>query len=257
MLTRPSPVDQGKKISKDVQQDVVTFAAYILLLELVAQQVLFLLLCWLAAKDWKHLQIGQVRSALCLKIFKTTVLVLVFMRYFIVKVKKMDNADPKSTEIDIAIAQMIAVDDQPFSVVENRGFINLIKKVHVFVRDNDANIKRILEDSGLKSVSCAAHNLNLIVTNEQDAVKRIQSTCREISGLFHRSDSSRKKLKEIQQQLNETKPALKLIQESKTFWNSTYQMMKRITELKESILLLDQEWDMDWNMNWKLIPKNN
>uniref|UniRef100_A0A915KEH2 Uncharacterized protein n=1 Tax=Romanomermis culicivorax TaxID=13658 RepID=A0A915KEH2_ROMCU len=64
-----------------------------------------------------------------------------------------------------------------------------------------------------------------------------------------------KKLKEIQQRFDETKPALKLIQESKTRWNSTYQMIKQIAVLKESILLFDQEWDIDWNMNWKLIPK--
>uniref|UniRef100_A0A915KA17 Uncharacterized protein n=1 Tax=Romanomermis culicivorax TaxID=13658 RepID=A0A915KA17_ROMCU len=35
----------------------------------------------------------------------------------------------------------------------------------IFVHDNDANIETALEDSGLESVSCAAHNLNLVVTN--------------------------------------------------------------------------------------------
>uniref|UniRef100_A0A915JKQ2 Uncharacterized protein n=1 Tax=Romanomermis culicivorax TaxID=13658 RepID=A0A915JKQ2_ROMCU len=33
--------------------------------------------------------------------------------------KKMDNADPRSGKIDVAIVQMTAVDDQPFSVVVN------------------------------------------------------------------------------------------------------------------------------------------
>uniref|UniRef100_A0A915JPX0 Uncharacterized protein n=1 Tax=Romanomermis culicivorax TaxID=13658 RepID=A0A915JPX0_ROMCU len=41
--------------------------------------------------------------------------------------KKTNDADPRSEKIDVAIVQMIAVDDQP-SVVENPGFINLIKK---------------------------------------------------------------------------------------------------------------------------------
>uniref|UniRef100_A0A915L241 Uncharacterized protein n=1 Tax=Romanomermis culicivorax TaxID=13658 RepID=A0A915L241_ROMCU len=47
---------------------------------------------------------------------------------FIVQ-KKMDNADLRSEEIHETVLQMIAVDDQPFSVVENPGFINFIKKV--------------------------------------------------------------------------------------------------------------------------------
>uniref|UniRef100_A0A915JXU7 Uncharacterized protein n=1 Tax=Romanomermis culicivorax TaxID=13658 RepID=A0A915JXU7_ROMCU len=46
---------------------------------------------------------------------------------FIVQ-KKMDNADPRSEESDEAVVHMIAVDDKPSRVVENPGFINLIKK---------------------------------------------------------------------------------------------------------------------------------
>uniref|UniRef100_A0A915HM24 Uncharacterized protein n=1 Tax=Romanomermis culicivorax TaxID=13658 RepID=A0A915HM24_ROMCU len=43
--------------------------------------------------------------------------------------KKMDNADPRFEEIDVAITQMIVVDDQfCFRVFENPGFINLIKR---------------------------------------------------------------------------------------------------------------------------------
>uniref|UniRef100_A0A915HH08 Uncharacterized protein n=1 Tax=Romanomermis culicivorax TaxID=13658 RepID=A0A915HH08_ROMCU len=49
----------------------------------------------------------------------------------------MDNAYPRSEEIDVATAQMIAVDDQPFSVVENSGFINLIKKARDKTRNEN------------------------------------------------------------------------------------------------------------------------
>uniref|UniRef100_A0A915L793 Uncharacterized protein n=1 Tax=Romanomermis culicivorax TaxID=13658 RepID=A0A915L793_ROMCU len=53
------------------------------------------------------------------------------LSHFVVK-KKMDNADPKSKEFDIPIGQIIAVDDQPFSMVENPGSINWVKEVRFY-----------------------------------------------------------------------------------------------------------------------------
>uniref|UniRef100_A0A915HMR9 Uncharacterized protein n=1 Tax=Romanomermis culicivorax TaxID=13658 RepID=A0A915HMR9_ROMCU len=41
------------------------------------------------------------------------------------------NADPRSEEIYVAIVQMIAVDDQPFSAVDNPGSINSIEKASI------------------------------------------------------------------------------------------------------------------------------
>uniref|UniRef100_A0A915IB70 Uncharacterized protein n=1 Tax=Romanomermis culicivorax TaxID=13658 RepID=A0A915IB70_ROMCU len=56
---------------------------------------------------------------------------------FIVQ-KKMDNANPRSEQIDEVVVQMIAVNDQPLSVVETPGFINLVKKFHGYgFRKND------------------------------------------------------------------------------------------------------------------------
>uniref|UniRef100_A0A915KM31 Uncharacterized protein n=1 Tax=Romanomermis culicivorax TaxID=13658 RepID=A0A915KM31_ROMCU len=48
--------------------------------------------------------------------------------------KKMDKANPRSGEIDVATVQMIAVDAQPFGVVENPGF--MIKTVALDLENN-------------------------------------------------------------------------------------------------------------------------
>uniref|UniRef100_A0A915KZ76 Uncharacterized protein n=1 Tax=Romanomermis culicivorax TaxID=13658 RepID=A0A915KZ76_ROMCU len=53
------------------------------------------------------------------------------LSHFVVE-KRMDNADQRSEELDVAIAEKNAVGDQPFGVVENPGFINLIKKALYF-----------------------------------------------------------------------------------------------------------------------------
>uniref|UniRef100_A0A915K913 Uncharacterized protein n=1 Tax=Romanomermis culicivorax TaxID=13658 RepID=A0A915K913_ROMCU len=44
----------------------------------------------------------------------------------------MDKADPRSEEIDVAIVQIIAVENQPFGVIENQGFIDLIRKLATY-----------------------------------------------------------------------------------------------------------------------------
>uniref|UniRef100_A0A915KS14 Uncharacterized protein n=1 Tax=Romanomermis culicivorax TaxID=13658 RepID=A0A915KS14_ROMCU len=56
-------------------------------------------------------------------IFKNAVLLFLILLY-----KTMDNADLRSEEIDVGIAQRIYVDDQLFSIVENPRFIKLITK---------------------------------------------------------------------------------------------------------------------------------
>uniref|UniRef100_A0A915IXQ5 Uncharacterized protein n=1 Tax=Romanomermis culicivorax TaxID=13658 RepID=A0A915IXQ5_ROMCU len=47
----------------------------------------------------------------------------------ICKVTKLGVNDPKSQAIDESVVELIAVDDQPFSMVENLRFIHLMKLV--------------------------------------------------------------------------------------------------------------------------------
>uniref|UniRef100_A0A915K7Q5 Uncharacterized protein n=1 Tax=Romanomermis culicivorax TaxID=13658 RepID=A0A915K7Q5_ROMCU len=56
----------------------------------------------------------------------------------------MDNADPRSEESHVAIVQMIAVDDQIFSVVEDPCFINLIKKPSTYQLKGRKSYKRLI-----------------------------------------------------------------------------------------------------------------
>ena len=45
------------------------------------------------------------------------------------KVKIWDINNPRAKEITTAIAEMIAVDNQPFSIVEDMGFVRLLKRL--------------------------------------------------------------------------------------------------------------------------------
>lgn len=42
---------------------------------------------------------------------------------------KLDINDPKSKEIHRAIGEMIAIDNQPYSLVDDEGFIRLLGKI--------------------------------------------------------------------------------------------------------------------------------
>uniref|UniRef100_A0A915HFX3 Uncharacterized protein n=1 Tax=Romanomermis culicivorax TaxID=13658 RepID=A0A915HFX3_ROMCU len=92
----------------------------------------------------------------------------------------MDNADPRSAEIDEAIVQMITIDDQPFSVVENppdgendeefvtvewrKDALDLMESPenfrHTFERNKLSIRPSLYEDSGL--YECTKHNQILV-----------------------------------------------------------------------------------------------
>uniref|UniRef100_A0A915L1X3 Uncharacterized protein n=1 Tax=Romanomermis culicivorax TaxID=13658 RepID=A0A915L1X3_ROMCU len=74
----------------------------------------------------------------------------------------MDNADPRSSEIDVTFVQMIAVDDQPFSVVENPGLI--IKKTLVAAVPKVENLGRGDAEMGDQNSNRAAKTITQIAT---------------------------------------------------------------------------------------------
>lgn len=130
---------------------------------------------------------------------------------------------------------------------------NIFEKVVAVVTDGGANIKSAVRHMGLSHLPCTAHKLNLIVqkalelsdneeigpddnTDESD-LKKIFKKCRNIVGFFKRSEVGNRMLVEKQKQLgNET--VLKLKQDVRTRWNSTFLMLERLIKLKEPLTIV-------------------
>ena len=110
------------------------------------------------------------------------------------------------------------------------------ENVHLFLRDNAANMERAMKDAGVVSFGCFAHSLQLVVHDgvlSQRGVSDLLSLCRTIVGHFKRSTKATDKLKEIQQNLG--LPAHSLKQDEATRWNSSLEMLKSVVEQKMAL----------------------
>uniref|UniRef100_A0A915IVT7 Uncharacterized protein n=1 Tax=Romanomermis culicivorax TaxID=13658 RepID=A0A915IVT7_ROMCU len=81
------------------------------------------------------------------------------------RVTKLAVNDPRSRAIDKLVVEMIALDDQPFSMVGTSRFTHLMKLVHIILCDSAANIKKAIKDLKFESGSCTPHKLNLVVND--------------------------------------------------------------------------------------------
>ena len=110
------------------------------------------------------------------------------------------------------------------------------ENVHLFLRDNAANMERAMKDAGVVSFGCFAHSLKLVVHDgvlSQRGVRNLLSLCHTIVGHFKRSTKATDKLKEIQQNLG--LPAHSLKQDEATRWNSSLEMLKSVVEKKMAL----------------------
>uniref|UniRef100_A0A915EBE1 Transposase n=1 Tax=Ditylenchus dipsaci TaxID=166011 RepID=A0A915EBE1_9BILA len=78
----------------------------------------------------------------------------------------------------------------------------LREQVHVVVRDEGANIKKAMENTGYDHLNCAAHMLNLVVKNsitEDTELMELLQKCRSLVAHFRHSNLACERLREEQE----------------------------------------------------------
>ncbi|XP_022535823.2 zinc finger BED domain-containing protein 4-like [Astyanax mexicanus] len=114
----------------------------------------------------------------------------------------------------------------------------IAKKVTCLVTDAAANMIACVRKLQIRYTICIAHSLNLTVRKSCDQIETftdIRHKTRQIVTYFRTSTTAKEKLTRVQLQMGG--PVKKLINEVSTRWNSTYLMLERIVEQKESVLV--------------------
>ena len=116
------------------------------------------------------------------------------------------------------------------------------EKVVAIVTDNAPNIVNAVEKQlKMRHVPCFAHTLNLVVQkaiDESQQLEKIREKVREAVAYFHRSVKASLALdKELSAAATENDDGekLKLVQEVRTRWNSTYKMLSRYSLIHKQV----------------------
>ncbi|XP_077086696.1 uncharacterized protein LOC143738592 [Siphateles boraxobius] len=109
-------------------------------------------------------------------------------------------------------------------------------KVKCLVTDAAANMIACVRSLNVRHAVCIAHALNLIVGKSFDDISSfndIRTKCRKLVTYFRTSTTAKERLAQVQEQMG--RPVLKMIIEVETRWNSTYNMLGRLYQLREPV----------------------
>ncbi|XP_030075314.1 zinc finger BED domain-containing protein 4 [Microcaecilia unicolor] len=115
-------------------------------------------------------------------------------------------------------------------------------KVHIGVCDNGANMISALRIAGIHDVGCVARTLQLVVHEAlftQASVEALIKKARTIVTHFQHSEQACQKFADCQKSCSV--PLHKLLQDTKTCWNSTYIMLERMVEQRRAVNLFSVE----------------
>lgn len=104
----------------------------------------------------------------------------------------------------------------------------IAEKVTCLVTDVAANMTACVRKLQIRHTICIAQTLNLTVPKSCDQTRQIVT-------YFRTSTTVKEKLAQVQLQMGG--PVKKLMNEVSTRWNSTYLMLERMAEQKESVLV--------------------
>ena len=146
---------------------------------------------------------------------------------------------------------------------------NIYDKVGVFVTDSASNMKKMFDFLPFERVDCGNHTLQLSINEEifkMISVDNLAAKCRAVCKYQNKSTQFAQALVAAQVQGGEDDnsvkpPALYLVQDVATRWNSTFDMMNRFYKLKQAVtrVLNDPKWENVnvhmYNSDWELMDK--
>lgn len=112
---------------------------------------------------------------------------------------------------------------------------NIDLKIVAVVHDNASNVKNIAEAVDTADIPCTAHTVQLCVKkglNSSNHLKTLIGAANRLVAHFKRSTLAMGALEAAQKSHAPGKPVNRLITSCVTRWNSTYEMMHRIVELR-------------------------
>lgn len=109
-------------------------------------------------------------------------------------------------------------------------------KVQCLVTDAAANMVSTAKKLAMQHVVCIAHALNLVVKKSLDqtpGLEDLHTKAQKVVTYFRSGSTGKEKLKHVQQQMNCA--VMKLIQEVDTRWNSTFLMLQRLYNERQTV----------------------
>lgn len=114
-----------------------------------------------------------------------------------------------------------------------------LSKVHVILRDDASNMRKAMDNMGVRSLDCVAHTMQLVINEglvSQRSVSDAVASGRHTVAHFKHSPLAYSRLQDIQLEMNMAQKRLK--QDIKTRWNSTYFMIESLLEKEASPVCL-------------------